>query len=99
MRHENAKPSLGKTSVNFSGMPIGLATSSAAPLLDTLRTVQSIALPELNRSGLEYPVPISGPFFDHDLPLRSLKRGCVHFQLGRPAKQRSPLDDFPSSGL
>jgi hypothetical protein len=30
--------------VNFSGMPIGLATSSAAPFVDKLRMVQLIAL-------------------------------------------------------
>jgi hypothetical protein len=44
-RQGRCRPSLGRTSVNFSGMPTGLATSSAAPLFDTLRMVQSIALP------------------------------------------------------
>jgi hypothetical protein len=39
------RPSLGKTSANFSGIPTGLATSSAAPSFDTLRIVQSMALP------------------------------------------------------
>jgi hypothetical protein len=44
-RHGKCRLSLGRTSVNFSGMPTGLATSSAAPLFDILRMVQSIALP------------------------------------------------------
>src|SRR5258708_36628682 len=37
------KPSA--TSVKCSGIPIGLVTSSAAPVLDQLRTMQSIAPP------------------------------------------------------
>ena len=39
------KPSVGRTSVNWVGIPSGLATSSAAPVSDKLRTAQSIALP------------------------------------------------------
>ena len=72
-RQGNVRPSLGKTSVNCSGMPTGLATSSATPSFDTLRIVQSSAATEFNRSGLEYPIPIGGSLFDHDLPLRSLR--------------------------
>ena len=38
-------PSPGTTNANVSGMPTWLDTSSAAPVLDRLRTVQSMAPP------------------------------------------------------
>jgi hypothetical protein len=54
-------------------MPTGPATSSAAPFFDTLRIVTVYgAATELNRFGLEHPIPISGSLFDQDLTLRSL---------------------------
>jgi hypothetical protein len=44
-RQAKCDPSLGIAKVNVAGMPTGVATSSAAPLVERLRTVQSIAPP------------------------------------------------------
>jgi hypothetical protein len=44
-RQAKCNPSLGIAKLNVAGMPTGVATSSAAPFVETLRTVQSIAPP------------------------------------------------------
>jgi hypothetical protein len=47
------------------------------------------AAAELNRSGLEYPIPMRSPFFGHDLTLRSLRPRMYH-DLAPRADQKNP---------